>query len=56
MSLAIHCSFGSIKSWISLAMGQNPNRNPSEHPNPTTKKGTKMGGEFTYPKVGSHWF
>ena len=25
---------------------------PSEHPNPTTK----MGGEFTYPKIGSHWF
>ena len=30
-------------------MGQNPNRIPSEHPNPTTKIGTKMGGEFTYP-------
>ena len=22
---------------------------PSEHPNPTTKIGSKMGGEFTYP-------
>ena len=27
-----------------------------EHPNPTTKIGSKMGGEFTYPKMGSHWF
>ena len=26
---------------------------PSEHPNPTTKIGSKMGGEFTYPKMGS---
>ena len=34
-----------------LAMGQNPNRTPSEHPNPTTKIGCKMGGEFTYPKM-----
>ena len=25
---------------------QNPNRSPSEHPTPTTKIGTKMGGEF----------
>ena len=31
-----------------MAMGQNPNRTPSEHPNPTTKIGSKMGGEFTY--------
>ena len=23
-------------------------RTPSEHPNPTTKIGSKMGGEFTY--------
>ena len=39
------------------AMGQNPNRTPSEHPNPTTQISTKMGGEFTYqPKMGSHWF
>ena len=35
-------------------MGQNPNRTPNEHPNPT-KIGSKKGGEFTYPKVGSHW-
>ena len=33
-----------------MAMDQNPNRTPSEHPNPTTKIGSKMGGEFTYPK------
>ena len=33
-----------------LAMGQNPNRAPSEHPNPTTEIGSKMGGELTYPK------
>ena len=34
-----------------MAMGQNPNRlAPSEHPNPTTKIGPKMG-EFTYPKM-----
>ena len=32
-----------------MAMGQNPNRTPSEHPNPTTKIGPKMDGEFTYP-------
>ena len=30
-----------------MGMGQNPNRTPSEHPNPTTKLGSKMGGEFT---------
>ena len=23
----------------------------SEHPNPTTKIGSKMGGELTYPKM-----
>ena len=28
-----------------MAMGQNPNRTPSEHPNPTTKIGPKMGGD-----------
>ena len=33
-----------------LAMGQQPNRTPSEHHNPT-KVGSKMGGEFTYPKT-----
>ena len=42
--------------WISpskhMAMGQNPNRlAPSERPHPTTKIGSKMGGEFTYPKM-----
>ena len=37
-------------------MGQNPNRTPSEHPNPTTKIGPKLGGEFTHPEMGSHWF
>ena len=30
-----------------MAMGQKPNRTPSEHPNPTTKVGSKMGGELT---------
>ena len=30
-----------------MAMGQIPNRTPREHPNPTTKIGSKMGGEFT---------
>ena len=24
--------------------------------NPTTKIGSKMGGELTYPKMGSHWY
>ena len=33
----------------SRTMGQNPNRTPSEHPNPTAKSGSKMGGEFTNP-------
>ena len=23
---------------------------------PTPTKSTEMGGEFTYPKMGSHWF
>ena len=27
-----------------MAMGQNPNRTPSEHTNPTTKIGSKMLG------------
>ena len=35
-----------------LAMGRNPNRNPCEHPNPTTEIGSNMGAEFTYPKNG----
>ena len=32
--------------WVcfDVAMGQNPNRTPSEHPNPTTKIPPKMGG------------
>ena len=30
-----------------MAMGQNPNRTPSEHPNPTTKIKPKMGGAPT---------
>ena len=37
-----------------VAMGQNPNRTPSEHPNPTTKIRSKMGGAAT-PKW-YHWF
>ena len=28
-------------------MGQNPNRTPGEHPNPTTKIGWKLGGAPT---------
>ena len=37
-----------------LAVGQKPNRAPSEHPNPTTNIGSRMGGEFTQsqPKFG----
>ena len=31
-----------------MAMGQNPYRTPSEHPNFPTKIGPKMRGEFTY--------
>ena len=38
-----------------MVMGQNPNRTPSEHPNPTTKIGSEMGGEFTYPSNGIPW-
>ena len=35
-----------------MARGQNPKfRTPSEHPDPTTKIGSNMGGEFTYPKM-----
>ena len=35
-----------------MAMGQQPNRlAPSDDPNPTTKRGPKMGGAFTcHPK------
>ena len=33
---------------IHVAMGQNPNRTPSEHPNPTTKIGSKMGGSLLF--------
>ena len=40
-----------------MAMGQNPNRlAPSEPPNPTTKIGSKMGGEFAYQPTCYHWF
>ena len=39
------------KPYGHMAMGQKPNRTPSEHPNPTTKIGSKMGGEFTYPRM-----
>ena len=39
---------------LQMAMGQNPNRTRSEHPNPTTKIGSKMGGAPT-PKW-YHWF
>ena len=38
---------------IDMAMGQKTNRTPSEHPNPTTKIGSKMGGAPT-PKW-YHW-
>ena len=34
-----------------MVTGQKPNRTPSEHPNPTTKIGSNMGGEFTYTKM-----
>ena len=34
-----------------LGHGSKSNRTPSEHPNPTIKIGSKMGGEFTYPKM-----
>ena len=35
---------------LDMAMGQNPNRTPSP-----TKIGSMMGGEFTYPNMGSPW-
>ena len=37
-----------------MAMGQNP-APPVNLPIPT-KIGYKIGGEFTYPELGSHWF
>ena len=37
-----------------MAMGQNPVP-PVNIPIPT-KTGSKMSSEFTYPKMGSHWF
>ena len=44
-----------IYIYTCMAMGENLNRTPGEHPNPTTKIGAKMEGEFTEnPKMGSH--
>ena len=43
------CGLQSLESGGNVGMGQTPNRTPSEHPNPTTQIGSKMGGEFTYP-------
>ena len=38
-----------IFSWrLQTGRGSKPR---SEHPNPTTKIGSKMGGEFNYPKM-----
>ena len=42
-----YLAFGK-KRLAKLAVGQNPNRTPGEHPNPTTKKGSRMGSELTY--------
>ena len=39
---------------LNVAMGQNPVP-PVSIPIPT-KIGPTMGGAFTYPKMGSHWF
>ena len=42
---------------LSLVLAKVPDRTPSEHSNPTTKIGSQMGGEFTYPKkvsIGFH--
>ena len=36
-------------------MGQNPGYPASEHPNPSTKIGPKLGGEFTYPTKKDIW-
>ena len=46
-SLSVHSALG---------YGHGSKSRTSEHPNPTTKIGSKMGGEFTYPKMGYHWF
>ena len=40
--------------WNPLAMGQKPNRTPSEHRNPTRKICSKMGGAPTPPLVLTH--
>ena len=37
-----------------MAMGQIQNPVPSVNIPIPTKIGSKMGGEFTYPKMGSH--
>ena len=39
-------------SFFEMAMGQEPNRTPSEHPNPTTKIGSKMDGAPKPPQNG----
>ena len=38
-----------LETWLWVKIQIVPR--PSEHPNPTTKIGSKMGGEFTYPKM-----
>ena len=44
-------------TWLGKQYGHgSKSGTPSEHPNPTTQIGSKMGGEFTYPKMGSNWF
>ena len=44
---------GTWTLWVGMAMGQNPNRTPSEHPTPSTRIGSKMDGAQIPTKLGS---
>ena len=39
------------ETWLKARRPISLGKVPSENPNPTTKIGSKMGGEFTYPKM-----
>ena len=50
-------SFGKLQKWgVEYGHESKHRLSPSEHPNPTTRIGFKMGGEFTYPRMVFHWF
>ena len=52
------CAFAWLHGWLGHQMGmaQNPKPVPPVNIARPTQKGSKLGGECTYPKMGSHWF